>query len=169
MLRRSEPLRIVLLALGSAVLYGVLHDQVTARLCPEYFTVHHDDLGLPALFHSDSPTILGLAWGVVATWWVGLPFGILLAACARAGRWPKLTAAELQWPILAVLAAAGASALVGGGLLIDYVDVVPSPERPRAYFVALLAHRTSYLVGLYGGVVLCAVTLLRRWLRGLPR
>ena len=36
-----ECLKILLLSLAAVVGYGVLHDQVTARVCPEYFTVGH--------------------------------------------------------------------------------------------------------------------------------
>src|ERR1044071_7564566 len=39
-----EFLRIVALALGAAILNGVLHDQVTARICVEYFTIGHPPL-----------------------------------------------------------------------------------------------------------------------------
>jgi hypothetical protein len=34
-----ESLKIVLLCVGAAVTYGVLHDQVTARVCVEYFPI----------------------------------------------------------------------------------------------------------------------------------
>ena len=61
------PLRIIGLCISAAVLYGVAHDQVTARVCVEYFTIGH-----PRIIATESPTVLGLAWGVIATWWVGL-------------------------------------------------------------------------------------------------
>jgi hypothetical protein len=32
-------MRILLLSVAAAVLYGILQDQVTARICVEYFTV----------------------------------------------------------------------------------------------------------------------------------
>lgn len=44
-----EPLKIILLCLVSAVGYGILHDQVTARICVEYFTIGH-----PMLFPTTS-------------------------------------------------------------------------------------------------------------------
>ncbi len=65
---------IVLLCVGAAIGYGILHDEVTARICVEYFTVGHPDL-----FGTDSPTLLGIGWGIVATWWAGLLLGIPLA------------------------------------------------------------------------------------------
>ena len=49
-----QRLQIVLLGTGAAVLYGVVHDQVTVRICLEYFTRAH-----PAIFPTSSP-VLGL-------------------------------------------------------------------------------------------------------------
>lgn len=62
--------------------YGVLHDLVTAHVCVEYFTVGHPQL---FEFETDSPTLLALGWGVVATWWVGAGLGVPLALVARVG------------------------------------------------------------------------------------
>src|SRR3954471_15229661 len=78
---------IILLCIVAAVMYGIVHDQITARVCVEYFTIGH-----PPIFNTDSPTLLGLGWGVVATWWGGVVLGIGLAIAARAGTsrppWP---------------------------------------------------------------------------------
>jgi hypothetical protein len=58
-----ESLKIILLCIVAAIVYGILHDQVTARVCVEYFTIGH-----PPIFHTDDPTLLALGWGVIATW-----------------------------------------------------------------------------------------------------
>ena len=42
-------------------------------------------IGHPPVFATDDPTLLGLGWGVIASWWVGLLLGIPLALVARAG------------------------------------------------------------------------------------
>jgi hypothetical protein len=34
-----ESLKIVVLCIVAAIAYGILHDQVTARVCVEYFTI----------------------------------------------------------------------------------------------------------------------------------
>ena len=34
------------LAIGAAVCYGLVHDQITIRICPEYFTLFHPNIGL---------------------------------------------------------------------------------------------------------------------------
>lgn len=61
-----EFLKIVALCISASVLYGIVHDQITARICVEYFTVFH-----PPVFATTSPTLLGFGWGVIATWWAG--------------------------------------------------------------------------------------------------
>ena len=61
---------IVVLCIVSSVVYGIVHDQITARICVEYFTIGH-----PPVFETDDPTLLGLGWGVIATWWVGAGLG----------------------------------------------------------------------------------------------
>jgi hypothetical protein len=50
-----EFLKIVALCIVAAVVYGIVHDQVTARICLEYFTEFH-----PPVFLTSSPTLLGL-------------------------------------------------------------------------------------------------------------
>ena len=50
-----QAIRIILLATLAAIAYGVVHDQVTARICVEYFTIGH-----PPVFRTTSPTLLAL-------------------------------------------------------------------------------------------------------------
>src|SRR3954447_21650435 len=89
---------IVLLSIASAVAYGILHDQVTARVCVEYFTVGH-----PPVFPTESPTLLAIGWGILATWWAGLLLGIPLTLAARAGRRPKRSVRSLVRPVVTLL------------------------------------------------------------------
>src|SRR4029077_21297419 len=107
-----ENLKIILLCVAAAIAYGVAHDQITARVCLEYFTVFH-----PPVFATQSPTALAFGWGVIATWWAGLFLGLLLALAARAGSRPQQTAAKQPRPIAQLLAVMALSALrrgVGG-------------------------------------------------------
>ena len=70
--------KIVLISTLAAMAYGVLHDQITARICLEYFTVAH-----PPLFHTASPTRLAVYWGAAATAGIGLAFGAVLALVSQ--------------------------------------------------------------------------------------
>jgi hypothetical protein len=156
----KEFVRIIALTVAAAVVYGILHDQVTARVCIEYFTIGH-----PPLIPSDDPTLLAIAWGTVATWWVGLPLGLLLAVGARAGKGPKWTVGHLWKPILVLLGVMYLCALLAGltgGFLADAGQVwllepiasaVPR-SRHVPYLAALWAHSASYLTGAGGGVAL---------------
>ncbi len=161
-------LAIVALSIAAAVVYGILHDQVTARVCVEYFTVGHTPIG------TDDPTLLGLGWGVIATWWVGVLLGVPLAVAARAGSWPRRSAGSLVRPIgilLTVLACCAlAAGILGWALASNGVVVLLGPLASRVpadrhvWFLAdLWAHSTSYLVGLLGGSVLIVQVCWSRW------
>lgn len=155
-------LRIVLLCLCAAVLYGILHDQVTARVCVEYFTVGH-----PPVFGTESPTLLAFGWGVLATWWVGVLLGLLLAFAGRRGPAPPRTARSLVRPVGVLLLVMALVAAAAGGLgyglgragavvlLEPFASRVPA-ERHALFLADLWAHSASYLVGFVGGGVLAA-------------
>src|SRR3954471_6016724 len=102
---------IILLCLVAAVVYGVVHDEITARICVEYFTIGH-----PPVFGTEDPTLLGLGWGVIATWWVGVMLGVPLAVAARVGARPKWGVGRLVRP-LAVMLGAVALLAVGAGAM----------------------------------------------------
>src|ERR1700761_8722820 len=93
----------------AAVLYGIIHDQVTARVCVEYFTIGH-----PPIFGTDNPTLLRIGWGIVATWWVGVLFGVPLGIAARAGSRPKRTVDSLLKPLAGLLGIAALCAVAAG-------------------------------------------------------
>jgi hypothetical protein len=159
---------IILLCIVAAVIYGVVHDQITARICVEYFTIGH-----PPVFGTDDPTLLGLGWGVIATWWVGLILGGLLALSSRVGSWPKVSASQLVRPLVIMLAVVGILALLSGiaghvaatrrwvWLVEPMASRVPA-ERHIAFLTNLWAHLASYIGGFVGGIVLCVYVLVRR-------
>jgi hypothetical protein len=163
-----ESLKIVLMSILAAAIYGICHDQVTARVCVEYFTIGH-----APLFNTNSPTLLALGWGVIASWWMGAFLGIPLAAASRIGKRPKLVASDLLRPVLTLLAVMGFCALLAG--LIGYSAAshgrislvgpmrqrVPS-DRHVAFLSDFCAHNTAYAVGFVGGFVLCGYAVYIR-------
>lgn len=163
-----EVLKIVLFSTAAAVAYGILHDQVTAHVCVEYFTIAH-----PPVFPTEPPFWLAIGWGVIATWWIGLPLGVLLAAVARFGAKPRLRLAELYRPILLLMAGCGIVAMVAGALGAALVNaqvvalpgvwaaIIPA-EKHVAFAFAAWAHAASYLAGALGGLLLIGRTV---WLR----
>lgn len=159
--------KIVAYGLVAAIGYGVIHDQVTVRVCLEYFTIGH-----PLLIRTTSPTLLALAWGFAATWWVGLPLGVILAMAARRGRRPKLCASQVRPYIFRLLAIVGALAVMTGFLAYllaargaielskDWADLLPDGTQ-IPFLVDLWTHSASYLFGILGGAV-AAVFIYRK-------
>ena len=161
-------IRIILLSVASAIVYGIAHDLVTARVCVEYFTIGH-----PQVMQTDSPTMLAIIWGVVATWWVGLMLGVSLALTSRISTRPKLTAKSLVRPIVVLMIAMAICAVIAGiiGLnlarngtvtLIGPLAVKVPEEKHVAFIAALWAHTASYLAGFGGGIILCVHAWRRR-------
>jgi H+/Cl- antiporter ClcA len=131
----------------------------------EYFTVGH-----PPVFPTDDPTLLGLGWGVIATWWVGLILGLALAVAARAGSRPKRSAKSLIRPVLVLLAVMAIFATVAGvfGYAVGKAGAIVLPEAitellPHTKWAAFqadaLAHTASYWVGFVGG----GIQIARVW------
>ncbi len=157
-------LRIVLLAIGAACAYGVVHDLVTAHLCVEYFTVAH-----PPVFATREPLLLAVGWGVIATWWAGLLLGLPLAFAALRGPRPIRTARTLVRPIARLLLAMASFAVGAGtvGFALGAADVIVvaepfassiPPERHVRFLACGWAHAASYLTGFVGGAVLVRTT-----------
>lgn len=158
----------MLLSIAAAVSYGVLHDQITARVCVEYFTIGH-----PRIVSSESPTILACVWGVVATWWMGVLVGIPLALSARVGPPVRLNARDLVKPIAILLLTMGilalASGIIGYGVGKSGRVHLPGelservPANQHAVFIAdWFAHLASYAAGGFGGLGLCGWAILHR-------
>jgi hypothetical protein len=151
---------IILLSISASIIYGILHDQITARICVEYFTIGH-----PPVFGTQSPTLLGLGWGILATWWVGLILGIPLAVAARVGSRPPLSTRDLLRPILILLTCMACAAVLAGVAghfaaaagavkLLGPMALRVPPERHVAFLTDLWAHLASYISGFIGGVIL---------------
>ena len=167
-------LGIVLMCVAAAVCYGIAHDQVTARICVEYFTVGH-----PPVFGTEDPTLLGIGWGIVATWWVGLLLGVPLAIVARAGSRPKRSVSSLLRPLMWLLAVMAVCAFAAGILgwvlaangavfLVGPIAHELPAERHVPFLADLWAHSASYLVGSVGGIIVLVQVWRSRasWSRG---
>jgi hypothetical protein len=163
-----ESAKILLLCIAAAVVYGIAQDQVTARVCVEYFTVGH-----PPVFRITDPTALAFGWGVIASWWVGVLLGVPLALVSRLGSRPRVTARRLLKPVAVLLGCVGLVALLAGvvgflsaragwvGLPEPLAGRIP-PEKHAAFLVDAFAHEAAYDAGFLGGVVLWAWTWASR-------
>jgi len=128
----------------------------------EYFTIGH-----PRIIDSENATLLGLVWGVLATWWVGAILSVPLAVAARVGQRPKLSVASLIRPISILFCCNGVFASLAGAAgfvaasngwvrLVGRLAVKVPEEKQTAYLVDLWAHSASYLGGFAGGLLLIA-------------
>ena len=159
--------RIVFLCIAAAVLFGLVMDQITVRICVEYFSIAH-----PPVIRTNSPTLLALYWGVAATWWVGFLLGVPLAIVCRAGAGPPLSAGQMVRPLGILLAVMGGCTLLSGitgGILASRGIVTPGdwqwdiPEAAHTGFVAdVFAHLAAYGAGFVGGIVLIIWAKRRR-------
>ncbi len=163
-----ESLKIIFLCIAAAIVYGILHDQVTARVCVEYFTIGH-----PPIFDTDSPTLLAIGWGIIASWWVGLFLGIAAALAARLGPQPKMNAVQLVRPIVFLMMIMGIISLlagiagyfmaaIGGVWLVEPLKSRVPYAKQTLFLADLWAHLAAYGVGFVGGIIVCVRIWLRR-------
>ena len=158
-----ESLKIVFACIAAAIIYGVIHDQFTARICIEYFTVFH-----PPVFATQSPTLLALGWGVIATWWAGAMIGVLLAISSRAGSRPKLSVQSIVTWLPRLMAVMAFCAVVAGlvGFLLAPIPAAIAGALPvamqRRFLADWWAHSASYLSGFAMGLLLCILAWIKR-------
>ena len=158
-----ESAKIILRCALAAIIYGIIHDQIATRICLDYFTV-----ALPPIFGTSSPTFIGLAWGVVGSWWVGGILGCLIAFSARLATRGRLSAPQVvpfvTWLVAAMAACTLISGVIGyykGIMPKQYFDVIPIPEQHR--FVAVLwANNAAYLSGIFGSLAVCIIVIVKR-------
>jgi hypothetical protein len=164
--------KVVLLCVFAAISYGIIHDQITAHLCVEYFSLAH-----PPLFHTDSPTLLAFCWGVFATIGIGAVLGVTLAEVSQSSGPPPYPIPRLARSILILLAVMAVCASLAGllGFELSRHSIIHLPEgfggmiplaKHDLFMAVWFAHGASYLSGLAGGAYLI-VSIWNR--RGRPR
>ncbi len=165
---KMTTLKIILSTLILAVSYGIVHDLVTAHLCVEYFTIGH-----PVIIESESPVLLALTWGVIATWWVALPMGLLVAGFSQFGKRPTLEFREVIKLILKLLFIMFGIALIAGivGYILTELDIIylvprlaekMDSSKYSKFLAAGWAHTSSYLSGIIGTIFVCIIIKKKR-------
>ena len=158
---------------GAAIagLYGIIHDQVTFSISPEYFTrlkftqFHWANTGLPVrLFVAEI--------GFLATWWVGFIAGWVLARISAQAAEPRPMFSLVTRGFAIVIGTAFAAA-VTAFLYGLRQDIQSGNSGPAAFAVALgvsavsafvrvaYIHNAGYLGGLLG-IVTAAILLWRK-------
>lgn len=158
---------IILIAPVIAGLYGILHDQLTYTISPEYYTKFKFyqfglmDLGNEAIF--PNPRLEVSAVGLIATWWMGVPIGVILGFVGLIHSDSKqMFNATISGFLVTVSSAfvTGLTGLAYGKFYLADRGVdwwLPENLIDTKSFIAVgLMHNFSYvggLIGLIGGVV----------------
>jgi hypothetical protein len=162
----ATTIRITLLGTTVAAVYGAIHDQISYSISSEYFTKMKfrqfawADLGWP-------PRLYASVIGALATWWVGLIGGWLLARLGLA----QLPAAIRRQAIVRafgiVFVAAAVSGAIGATIgaaanLAGWADWQRNLELEdlRSFVIVAHLHAGGY-IGALAGVIL-AVVYVRR-------
>lgn len=142
-------------------LYGILHDQLTYHISPEYYTkFKFIQFGLTDSGNEDpipNPGIKVSAVGFMATWWMGIPIGLVLGLVGLIHRNHKQMFIATWKAILITLAIAFLTGLIGltyGKFHLANKGVswwLPKNLTDTKNFIAVGSmHNFSYLGGLFG-------------------
>jgi len=157
---------VVFLSVFIAGLYGVLHDQLTYTISPEYYTkFKFIQFGMYAYGDEtvlSHPRLYVAFVGFLATWWMGPPIGIILAFV---GLLQKDAKRMLSVSVIALTLAVGIAFFTGiAGLIYGKYFLaasgvdwwLPDTLLDKKNFIAVGSmHNFSYfggLFGLFGGV-----------------
>jgi len=152
---------------GLAIAYGIAHDLVTAHVAVQHFTVHH-----VRIVPSESPMVMALLWGVIATWWFGAGAGLLFALASQVGNQiPRLSAKEVLRAEFRTLIGVWVGAMIVLiGIYLFGVSVFPDSKKATALdwrgdirLVAVaITHQFTYLANAVAALALTAWILVKR-------
>lgn len=141
--------------------YGIIHDQLTYSISPEYYTKFKFfqfglmDLGNEAIF--PNPRIEVSVVGFMATWWMGLPIGLILGLIGLVHKDSKQMFRVTLRAIIVTVIVAFATGLIGlayGKIYLADTGVnwwFPDNLIDKGNFIAVGSmHNFSYLGGLTG-------------------
>jgi hypothetical protein len=156
-------LLLLIIGLGPIIggLYGIIHDQLTYTISPEYYTKFKFyqfglmDIGNEAIF--PNPRLEVSAVGFMATWWMGLPIGLILGLVGLTiNNNKKMFLTVLKAFVLTTIVAfvTGLIGLVYGKLHLADTGVnwwLPENLNDKKNFIAVGSmHNFSYIGGLTG-------------------
>ncbi len=149
-------------------LYGIIHDQFTFTLSPEYYTkfkfyqFNLMDTGVEAIF--PNPRLQVSMVGFMATWWIGIPIGLILGF---EGLRHKDAKTMFRITFKALIITVSVALIVGLlGLAFGYFILVNRPIESfegwyipnnvidvKSYIMVGAMHNFSYIGGVIGLVV----------------
>lgn len=144
--------KIILMTTLSAVCYGITHDLITTHINFDYFAsdrTHHGPytrVHFPYIYKSQNKILYALLWGTIATWWVGLPLGLVWAVAGRCGDDKQ----KLNWKDLISLDSILMGSMLLTSLSIGIGDYLSNHD---SFKMVATMHETSYLAGILAGIV----------------
>ncbi len=170
---RSLPLMLAISVLGALVAgaYGILHDQITYSISPEYFTKMKFAQFYYANFHH-SDRVFAATIGFLATWWVGFAAGWFIARITVPQTSKDTAIKQSLYGFAVIFGFAIAAAFIGFILGIlhtaDYsywaplTQMLSITEVPDFVTVAYI-HNASYIGGVIG--LIASIILIKRRIR----
>jgi len=169
-------LLILVVSMLIAGLYGILHNQISYTVSPEYFTKFK--FRTFGLVESRLPArILASIVGFLASWWMGIPIGLLVGGMGFIQSEP---ARMLRVSLKALVVVVGVALLVGlaglacGWVQTTHIDVaeyrgwyIPDDVTDlRRFLCAGYMHNASYLGGVLGIPVAWAYQIVKKIRKG---
>lgn len=184
--------RIVGLCILNACIFGIINDQITVRICFEYFSEGFHKEMIKGTWvgeflgrYPDSPTIWGATWGIIATWWVGAILGVILSVSSRMRSWPRLSSKNLAFPVFACISLLGLTVLLLALLEHNFGEKIPADQlaqrlarygfhikdytpaihekMARNYLLCAFIHEMDYLIGFLYGLATVLWSLYKRY------
>jgi hypothetical protein len=172
-----EMVKLALLGLAATLVFNCGQQLTLAYLCPPYFYE-----GLYDYFHTTNPLILGLGWGIIGSWWFGLPLSLVFMLVATVGAWPRLSARRVL-PLAAFLVLGlwlaslaigmtgyfvarahtdGTDVFLARWLPLDWEFALNDAQTWWRFSAAGWADTAAYYNGAAGALLLCGVALVLR-------
>jgi len=165
---------LMLIAVPLAGGYGMIHNQISYTVSPEYFTkFKFHQFGLDGL---DLPDRLRASLvGLRASWWMGIPIGLLVGLCGLIHEDARRMFRVSLQAFLVVIGFTLWFGLCGLGYgwlrtrAIDLADyqghwfIPPDVVDLRRFLCAGYMHNSSYLGGMFAIMVAGAFQLMVRW------
>ena len=157
-------LLIIIISIFIGAIYGILHDQFTYSISPEYYTkFKFSQFGLTENGATEqNPRLMAAIVGIMSTWWMGLIIGAILGLVALIHKnWETMLKVAIK-AIFITIAIAFSVGLIG--LLYGYISSENQSEPSMMYYHYIIGivtdvnsfemvgsmHNFSYIGGILG-------------------
>jgi hypothetical protein len=163
---------LTVIAIILAGIYGMVHDQISYTISPEYYTkFKFHQFGLDGMAVPDRARVSIV--GLLASWWMGIPIGLLVGGFGfiQPGHWRMLKVTLCSFLVVIIFTAMfGLFGLLYGWFrtrdinLSDYQEwFIPNDVVDLRRFLCVgYMHNSSYLGGTLGVFIGCAFHVIVR-------